>query len=926
MFDINNCLTENIPIFEQTSDLEEKLSDNFSLEQFLENDDAILCAKIGGEKTRNYLDSSKIKKLIKLITEKPEDDTQLRGHKIPYIASEILKLDCPYILEHFVLSEKEYNDQYILFNNNSMNNSIENEVDQIFSKIEKKYKNKEFQHKLDFQNIKKDTDKDSENKFGKLIDNDDEDKKEKISGINNKDEASNNDNSDEDNYENNIYEINENNEKENDININENMNLIVDKIGKKININNLNENNSNEQNDKERNEENVPDGTDVKDKENQINENNDKEKYEKKDEDKNSNEDLTKDSKKLIDDIDRSGSDDNSASLEGEIADFYAFDIKENQLDDDNPHNQYLDLLLNFVMNDKPELNYVLSGYFLNVMQILLEKYPSKILFYLYNIRKDALKKILFYSNQIAFSVLSSKLLNIESYKIPISSNDYIINNINFRNKLVCDIINAMNSEGFKDETGKIYTDYDMESKLLVIFNLFNDNKYVVKYILEKNDIYTHLLGLININLFQDNICDDINYDKKYTLYLLYLNLIIKLLITINLNEDYNFPNKYNCNCIEKDEDELSFNDYMIMTFENILKYNFKPKKPKLIIGKGSGLQYEGLGRLNIIILDLVIEMIKYMKKIPNIFDSILIKNNFIQNSIDYFFKYQWNNLYHQKFVELFNTYLKEENNHKELTEFIFDKYKLHEILVNYLKSNREITEKPKKFIFKSGKKINSGVYVHVIDLMYKIQVSAGLNTFTEEEKQKFNIINLGEYEFLKNENSNKETKEIKISQNICNILKENKEWNDIINSIAMPLVKKFEEKLTNGELSKGNEKEDFAIRSYSNDNSNCTGKEGIDNSLEVIHKNNNLFPSPRFDKKGKRKKKKKKRMNKRKKEINVNNKINKTDNKDNKDNNIKENELHETNNNVNDINETNNNQLNQEKFDKDICDEKNKE
>jgi hypothetical protein len=143
----------------------------------------------------------------------------------------------------------------------------------------------------------------------------------------------------------------------------------------------------------------------------------------------------------LIDDIDRSGTDDISASLEGEIADFYAFDIKENQLDDDNPHNQYLDLLLNYVMNDKPELNYVLSGYFLNVMQILLEKYPSKILFYLYNIRKDALKKILFYSNQIAFSVLSSKLLNLESYKIPISSNDYIINNINFRNKLVGDII-----------------------------------------------------------------------------------------------------------------------------------------------------------------------------------------------------------------------------------------------------------------------------------------------------------------------------------------------------------------------------------------------------------------------------------------------------------------------------------------------------
>ena len=66
--------------------------------------------------------------------------------------------------------------------------------------------------------------------------------------------------------------------------------------------------------------------------------------------------------------------------------------------------------------------------------------------------------------------------------------------------------------------------------------------------------------------------------------------------------------------------------------------------------------------------------MLIYMKTNPKIFDYILIKNRFIQNSIDYFFKYQWNNFYHQKFVVLFSTYLKKESNHKELTEFIFCK------------------------------------------------------------------------------------------------------------------------------------------------------------------------------------------------------------------------------------------------------------
>ena len=900
MFEINNCLTKNFNILEQNSDLEEKLSDNFPFEQFLDNDDAILCAKIGGEKTKNYLNSTKIKKLIKLITEEPEDDSQLWGHKFPYIASEILKLDCPFILDRFVLSEKEYREQYILFNNNSKDNSIDNEVDEIFANIEKKYKNKEFQHKFDFKNtnIGTDNDNDSENKFEELIDNLNEDKNENISGIDN--------------------------------NVD---NIEFDEIENKININTINDNNDNEQKGEERSDKNKLDGADDKDKENQNNENYDKEQCEKIDEEKNNNEELIKDIKELNEY--KSGNDENFISIEGETDDFYLCDTIENQLDDDNPYNEYLDLLLNFVMNDKPELNYVLSGYFLEVIQILLEKYPSKIFNYIYNIRKDALKKIVFRSHQSAFSDLSSKLLNLESYKIPVSSNNYIINNINFRNELVGSIIKSINLEGFMEETGKMYTEYDMESKLLVILNLFNDNKYVVNYILEKNDIYTHLLGLLNINLFMDSNCDNQNYDKKYTLYGLYLNLIIKLIITINLNEDYKFPIEYNCNCSKKVEDknELSFSDYMIMTFENVLKYNFMPKRSELIMG--SGAQYEGLGSLNIKILDLVIEMLKYMKNIPNIFDSILIKNNFVENSIDYFFKYQWNNLYHQKFVLLFEVYLKEESNHKELTEFIFCKYKIHEILLNYLKlkgDTESYAEKPKKFIFKSGKKINSGVYVHVIDLMYKVQVSAGLNTFTNEEKQKLNIINLGEYQFLKNENSSKETKEIKLSQNIYNILKENKEWNDTIENFVMPLIKKFEEKLIDTEILKRNEKEGIVKDgngSELNGNGISIDKEDLDNSLTIIQRNKNILSSPNHDKKKRKNKKKKKKKKKQVVDDNENKKDsnNSYNNKtDNKDNNMEENNHHETSNSVNCNNKINNRKSNQEKIDKNIYDDKNEE
>ena len=117
-----------------------------------------------------------------------------------------------------------------------------------------------------------------------------------------------------------------------------------------------------------------------------------------------------------------------------------------------------------------------------------------------------------------------------------------------------------MNLEGFKDEKGKIYNECDMESKSLLIFILFNDNKYVVQYILDKHEIYSYLFGLLNINLFIYNTYDDKYFDKKYTLYCLYVNLVIKLLNSINLTEDF-FPNKYNYNCFQKAEDELSFNE-----------------------------------------------------------------------------------------------------------------------------------------------------------------------------------------------------------------------------------------------------------------------------------------------------------------------------------------------------------------------------
>ena len=129
----------------QSSSLEEKLNDkNYPLEDFLKDDEAISCIKLMGKNTKKYFDSEKIKQLIKFITEEPKEEDQLRGHKYPYIACEILKCDCPFISKRFVLNEQEYDELYPE-NNSEDDKEIDfdfykNDFDNIYSKIEEKFK------------------------------------------------------------------------------------------------------------------------------------------------------------------------------------------------------------------------------------------------------------------------------------------------------------------------------------------------------------------------------------------------------------------------------------------------------------------------------------------------------------------------------------------------------------------------------------------------------------------------------------------------------------------------------------------------------------------------------------------------------------------------------------------------------------------
>ena len=1095
MFRFGDIFRSSFFPINKKSDLEEKISNtDLPLEEFLKDDEAISTTKFMGKNVQKYLNSEKIKKLIKLITEEPVNDDHLRGHKYPYVASEILKLDCPFIAKRFVLNEQEYDEEYPESpdddnDNNTDNDDIEQnnelneiefdfkkkktEFEKIYSQIEESFRNlknsvnadkkekrsKDDDYKDEYKfeeeehydenekNIKDDNGNNNDKEENAMDDINLELDDEEQNNINNDEKKENNDNNidknnnNEDNKDNNNIDINEDNnmniyanesikdkndetnekndmekkeekkennenttneneikeenkkendgnkneenidqEKNNDINeIQENKeenkkqdtqenlekkeeliktdikeekkenkkeedNIKIEnedkkdenkeKIEEDINLNNkeeeikeekqdevkeanqeeiqevnqnevkkdnqenekdiINEDIKSEKNEEIKKETNEP--QDIENHENNHNNNNEipEQNPEKNEEDKTQNEvqnksissssdvnpinkeekdqeeeinniivdknDEDKQNIKSIENIENDN-EENSLSVEGELEEIPKQTKKKKKVYKNTNNNQYLDLLLNFVMTDKAELNYVLSGYFANVLLILLNKYPYRILKYLYTQRRDAIKKIILHSNQKAFAIVSTKLLNIESYITPGKEtqndiNELILQNINYRNELIKEVLNSISLEGLIDtSTNAIKQGIDVEGIFSLIIDLIKDNNNIAKELLygEGNYLSPYLFDILDTNLYDDNINNSDNFNTKYMIYGFFINLTSKLIKIINTQYTSLLPTNFDYNCISKPKNERGFNNNLILSFGKILKNNYLAKKPALILEKMSSICYKGLGALNIHILELVINMFSFMKELPNQYDLLLIRNNFCKNSIEFFFKYQWNDLYLNKFVNFFNLYLENEEKHGELTNFFFENMKLQNLLTNYLEekelNNNAIFQKI-KFEFKSGNKIKSGIYPHVIDLVYKIHALSGLDFLTVKEISDLAIKNIGEFEFIKDETSNKLIKLIKTSDNLKNILSKDENWTSMIKNIALPMVKKYEGKLCKLEKKLSDEDDLF-------DTKNDYGSNGLllQQMLNVLKKSNPLkrFSAPlsRNDNKG---------------------------------------------------------------------------
>ena len=171
MFQFGDLFRGGFGFLNQQPALEDKLSDqNLPLEDFLKDDEAISTIKFMGKNTKKYLNSEKIKKLIKLITEEPKIDDHLHGHKFPYVAFQILKSDCPFIAKRFVLNEQEYHEEYPESPEDDLDMEIENEnkeIDFDFKQNKIEFEKIYAQIEENIRNIRKSIDSEKEEKRSK---------------------------------------------------------------------------------------------------------------------------------------------------------------------------------------------------------------------------------------------------------------------------------------------------------------------------------------------------------------------------------------------------------------------------------------------------------------------------------------------------------------------------------------------------------------------------------------------------------------------------------------------------------------------------------------------------------------------------------------------------------------------------------------
>ena len=405
----------------------------------------------------------------------------------------------------------------------------------------------------------------------------------------------------------------------------------------------------------------------------------------------------------------------------------------ENNNNINNNRIELLDYLLTFLKTEK-EPNYVLCGYFASIIKTLLQMQSTIIINYFYKENKDFIKLLITYGYRESISEILNKI-----FQYDISAEEYNIEEM--------DLIRM---EMLEELFGKI--DINMNNEKLDSYatliknlsteeNLFTDllnNKIIIHNLITK--------PLKDINLLIRDKSQENEINNKRRNFIIIIDIIINWIKSIN-TLDIDIPSTTDESDDDNKEENININNsnnftHTLLSYElfnillNLIKINFNKneennKNEIKILQCFDEKKLIPLGLFRIKIVELLGCLFSYFKNIPNLYDKILIESKFFENAIDYLFEYELNNIYQESLLFLFKKYLDYSEYHPLLSEFLFNKINLTEIIISKIKSSL-----PKKdpnsniekdnFIYSSGNTTNRGYISFLISLAYKINTIIG--------------------------------------------------------------------------------------------------------------------------------------------------------------------------------------------------------
>ena len=795
----NNYDIFNFTDINKNSEIDQKLSDNNNqpiLEDLLIEEGIIEELQNKNEKLIKYLNKDKIKQMLDYIIKEPKEEDQNKGYKFPFVVSKLFNVEDTNIMKYFFKTNKELIDE-------------KKEKDENMEKKEKT----DLYFDL-YQDEDKIDDKNIENINDKIIDID-----EINININNEDNEDNC-NYEDFNLENNNEKINNNEKLKNDeVNISESNN-------NKIEDNNINEVNTNNNKDKKE---------DLNEKIKNINLFNSPNSHI---DNLSKNERYTSQTKKESEKEKQNEENNNKKSNIEEKKDNYPEDKIE-----------ILDYFFSFLIDDS-ELNYVLCGYFSSLMMNLLNMNSIIIIKYIFLKRKDILKRLVYHSYRKSIAETLCRIIKYEDK----------FSHINNENKDDYDEyeFSLIRLEIIKNIFEKIDINMDSE-KLYSISFIVNDltqNKKVFESILNNKIIIQWFINkqLDNLNF---NLINNSNEIDKRIIYNQKNNFSVIIDIIINWLTYIKVFDMQTPMLLYEVDDELEEEDFvqqkekdnvvpevhhtllsqaLFDVLPNLIKNNFNKLENEknnndndYIFQSFNDYKLKPLGLYKIKIVEILTSLISYSKNIPNEYDNLLINSKFFENSINYIFEYEWNNLYQEaifQFLKQLLSYEKGYQYHELSADYLFSKINiLNKIITNLsnIKNNSNDGNTGNgytAFLISLSYKINTIIGGNYLDLNKSYTREGSITFMNREENHKNEIMNMIPMNKAENEKDKKEElKVVNCMKKFCN-----EEWNNFFKDNISEKIKLYEEKLCNRKNSNysfGDSKDDLFVNGYNNDDNN---------------------------------------------------------------------------------------------------------